>query len=127
MGYGSEIVNTNNSIAQYRMNTLDLRLFKIGPQYFIPLSNNVSIDLSLDISPTAMFLWNNITGKDYAYRYYGLFIGPNIRVKYQILTIGAELAYGKLYSNFLDKSVNNYGRSLPNYFIYPRIYLGVQF
>jgi len=127
IGYMNEVVDGISTSVPRRIHTFDIRLLKFGPQYSVALSKNVALDISIDISPTAMFATGNFYGQSSLIRYLGIFIGPNLRFRYKKWAIGAELAFGKLTSKDLDKYSNPNQMSYPSNYIYPRVYLGLQF
>lgn len=121
LGYG------NLSTLPYRIHTFDMRLLKFGPQYTVAFTNRVALDLSLDISPTAMYAVGTTYGNNTSFRYLGFFVGLNLRLRYKKVAFGAEVAFGKLTSKDLEKNTNPYEMSYKANYIYPRIYMGFQF
>lgn len=121
LGYG------NISSLPYRIHTIDIRLLKLGPQYSVAFSNKVALDISLDFSPTVMYSIGFTYGNNTSIRHLGLFAGPNIRLRYKKMALGAEVAFGKLNSKDLYKTTNPNQISYQSNYIFPRVYLGFQF
>lgn len=104
---------------------LNLGLIRFGPMLSVKLNENSAFDFFFNLSPTAKFNFFNYDDLGYVYLYYGVLWVPGIKFRYKKLVVGAEVNFGTLFIDDLDKDEDPVYNKASYY--NPRLFVGLKF
>ncbi|GAL86872.1 hypothetical protein MYP_4102 [Sporocytophaga myxococcoides] len=104
---------------------LNLGLIRFGPMLSAKLDENTAFDFYFNVSPTAKFNFFSYDDQGYAYLYYGALWVPGLKFRHQKLVVGAEVNFGTLFIDDLDKEDDPVYKKA-SYFN-PKLFIGLKF
>ncbi|WP_028979718.1 hypothetical protein [Sporocytophaga myxococcoides] len=100
-------------------------LIRFGPMVSVKLDENSAFDFFFNLSPTAKFNFFSYDDQGYTYLYYGALWVPGLKFRYKKLVVGAEVNFGTLFIDDLDKDEDPVHDRAS--YVNPRLFVGLKF
>lgn len=125
-GYSSAKIKDSKSDG--KIGTLDLRFFKLAPQFSLKLSEETALDFSVELAPTVLVSGARLSDTtSQASISIGTLITPGVRYRYKKLAVGLDCSFGSIKGASTSDDSSVIVGDIKTRIIQPRLYVGFKF